>query len=180
MNNLKALCGFGCTYCTAQNICKDCITGYHLNNNKCIQCSTNCAACNLTSSQVNQTNTTVTVYTLQCLLCSSGTALFNNTCLQCTDSNCISCDFNTQFCIQCAVTLTPNSTGICVPCAKNCDFCDVGGPGTCDPSSCSIGHTRINSSACLPCMKGCTSCNNVYPFNCLGCLIGTFNNSGVC
>lgn len=122
-------------------------------------------------------NVTSTVYSLQCVFCNAGSALFDNSCLACYDPNCISCDFNTQFCIECQVKYTPNKTGSCLPCAANCDFCDSAGPGACDAYSCSVGYTRYNSTGCLPCKLGCPSCESVFPFNCIGCLIGTYNES---
>ena len=177
---MKAICGYGCASCTTANNCNYCISGYYLNGSICVQCMSHCSVCHLVSSSIIQNNTNVTVQTITCLLCSSGRALVDNSCVQCTDVNCISCDFNTQFCIQCAVTYVADSSGICISCAKNCDFCDVDGAGTCDVDSCSVGYTRYNSTVCLPCMKGCSSCNNIYPFSCIGCLVGTYNSSGVC
>jgi hypothetical protein len=114
---------------------------------------------------------------LVCLACDSGSALVDNSCKVCQDALCISCDFNPQFCIQCGVGFTPNSTGSCAPCAAGCDFCDVAGPGTCDSDACSVGYTRINTTLCLPCMQGCPKCNSTLPFLCIGCLIGTFNST---
>lgn len=78
---------------------------------------------------------------------------------------------------MCRVTYTTNATGSCVSCAANCDFCDQSGPATCDLLSCSIGYTRYNSTTCLPCLEGCSSCTALYPFACIGCLIGSYNDS---
>lgn len=136
-----------------------------MNNSVCIPCQDNCKACQISASNVTQA---------VCLLCNSGTALLNSICQLCSDPNCVRCDMNINFCLLCSVTYTPNTQGLCSLCASNCDFCDNSGPGLCDSYSCSLGYGQFNSTICLRCLNGCASCNGIYPFNCIGCLIGSY------
>lgn len=56
--------------------------------------------------------------------------------------------------------------------------------GTCDPNSCFVGYARFNSTYCLRCLNGCSSCNSTAPFNCIGCLVGSYSsmngNASIC
>jgi len=140
VNNLYQLCGFGCISCNVSLNCISCGRGFFLNGTVCIQCPLNCAACNLniTSYNISITDNGVvknqTVYqsSVLCLLCDAASALLNNTCVICTDRNCISCDLNPEYCLLCTVKYTPNAAGVCRPCLSFCDFCDQSGEGLCD------------------------------------------------
>jgi len=91
INNLFQLCPFGCINCDASLNCLSCGRGFVSNRTVCVKCPQNCAACNLSSTVVNQT---YTLWNLSCFLCDTGAALINNNCLRCIDKNCLSCEFN--------------------------------------------------------------------------------------
>ena len=91
LNNLYQLCPFGCLNCDQSLNCLSCGRGFTSNGTVCVQCPQNCAACNLSSTSINQT---YTVWNMSCFLCDTAAALINNNCLKCSDKNCLSCDFN--------------------------------------------------------------------------------------
>lgn len=112
--------------------------------------------------------------TVVCLECNSGMALINQTCAACIDSNCVRCDYNAYFCLLCAMTYTADSNGACKACAANCNFCESGGPGTCDDGSCFLGYVLANTTSCVRCLQGCASCS-LSSLTCIGCLVGSYS-----
>jgi hypothetical protein len=96
----------GCQICSSQSICTNCLTGYVLQNNKCVSCTiTNCISC----------------LTLKvCTLCSQNYLLQSGSCNLCSSiiQNCKICSLATQ-CTICldSYVLSPLDNGNigCVP-----------------------------------------------------------------
>ena len=91
--------------------CNTCLAGYSLVNGACqpdITCNTfgNCLVCPIGYAMVSASNTTY----------------INQTCLQCSTSNCARCDSTGQTCISCSTGYFL-SEPTCTQCSQGCATC---------------------------------------------------------
>jgi len=194
-----------CKTCTSQNLdkCDFCFPGYYLKNGICVtdcddryyqytvsqgnviclSCSDNCLKC-LSNNTCQSCVAPTKLQDNKCVQdCSPGyVSTLNNTCIQCGDPKCLTCDSNNnQVCKQCinghyllegqCVNGCPagyyaNSVGTCVKCSEtNCKVCSspLGVCQNCTSpylldsnnkcvSKCPDGYSAAPEGVCKPCI----------------------------
>ncbi|ELP89253.1 protein serine/threonine kinase, putative [Entamoeba invadens IP1] len=148
-------CRRECKYCTAEDVCTECVDGYFLlddssNTKTCRKCPQSCTTC-LSSSQ--------------CTSCKDGYYLQDGYCTKCVP-NCQSC----SSLVKCDVCERgyKNADGLCVSCS------DV----LCT-SACQVGTYLSPEGKCERCDSRCMSCSTYS--TCTSCYSGTYlTTSGTC
>jgi len=163
-NGSLGFCPLGCSVCSSDTVCTNCLPGFSLNVTVCLQCDKSCLTCNITN-------------TLECFSCQPGQNLFSGKCLSCSDIHCDNCEKNNEFCLTCKPGFT-SVNGICFACADNCVKCDIIGPSFCDEDKCDIGFARIRLDKCGQCLLGCSKCLTTNVATCMQCPDGTYSASG--
>lgn len=169
-------CPPGCTACdlttNGVKICLVVIYGYILIDQSPVKCDPSCKTC--TGITGNTSNT-------QCLSCYTGYYLVGDNCVQCGDTNALSCSINVNitYSLSCQTGYTPSS-GVCTACADNCIRCDMNKAGNCDQGGCATGFGQLGSSLqCVACFNGCAACSS-DPNVCTACVQSQVLSNGAC
>lgn len=144
-----------CTACTNKSVCTACAEGFGVKDGKCATCAeatgdAKCAACN--GGECTKCATGFTLQDGVCtpILCTRGTYLSGNDCLDCPEG-----------CAQC------ESDKVCTACLSgfetNGDLCQ---PIVCE------GASYLRDSLCIACLPNCEACTN--GFSCDKCATGYF------
>jgi len=80
----------------------------------------------------------------------------------CADPECMVCHTDPAECTRCNVGYTQiGDPAACVPCAKNCRFCEKSGQGKCDRGRCDQGFVvDATSQMCLACQSRDDGCED--------------------
>ena len=169
-------CMTPCATCSSSNpySCNSCIAGYKLVNGAC-QADTSCN---------NMYNCQVCPFGFS-IMSSSTPSKFNQTCQQCTKSNCARCNATSQQCMSClkgfflsGSTCTQCNTG-CATCLSR-NFCLQCGMGYIAQQAGTISGIAVNPPLnCLPCVSPCQTCIN-SPTTCTSCVGGFTLKGGIC
>ena len=146
----------GCMKYAGYGKCTACYKGYVLKNSTCVQCPKGCYDCD---------------YPDTCKRCESGFYYDQSQrmCARCKIGVCREC-LNSTFCSKCPDGYAVNKNGGCTACSvANCKSCTLGGAELCDQCMDRFGYDPITNQ--------CVAC----PGGCLGCSLGTYDNStGIC
>jgi hypothetical protein len=163
-------CQSPCNTCLSNTQCTSCLDSYLYHSsknkclstcpsdftiqqeNKCIDCSTNCNTCKTTISQCTSCANSLALMNNQCIPnCPTGFANANGICTQC-DTNCLVCEGALKTCLKCIDGLIIDN-GVCVS------------PST----SCQSGQYLINGlcRSCSTLLPNCTDCLDQY--TCVNC-----------
>ena len=143
-----------CVYYTAVDVCKECLEGNKLLNNRCQSCDiNNCKTCNSSLSVCDECKDGFTSTTTSSSDCN----------LACADDNCLRCARGSQnVCEECKEGFGKDSSNNCVACqvegCKKCDSdrtkCDF----IPDERSCQSNYYYFNTT-CVQCQNGCLECD---------------------
>ena len=183
-------CATNCNSCTAAG-CISCIDGYFLTSTQscsqncvlpCATCSvvtpTTCKSCIAGYSYNDVSNTCNQVVTCggPCQVCPLGYTLNFGNCIQCTASQCQTCNPNSPSqCYSCLPGFFLNpSTSKCQACSASCQTC-LTSTGC---LTCASGFTRLQGVSmtssgyqCVACNSPCLTCVNT-PDYCTSCVPG--------
>ncbi len=183
-------CSANCNSCTATG-CISCIGGFFLTSTQscspncalpCSTCSavtpTKCTACIAGYAFNNQANTCTPVPTCTgpCQVCPLGYTLSFGKCVQCTASQCQTCNPNSPSqCFSCLPGFFLNpSNSQCQACSSSCQTCLTStGCLTCATGFTIIQGTALTASGyqCAACKFPCATCTNT-PNYCTSCVAG--------
>lgn len=126
-----------CRQCEAENAskCQVCDYGYVLDTttDRCISCPSNCLSCSLLITNTTTANTT-------------------------TNTNTTTITTSTS-CYECTTAYALSSTGTCVPCAADCQYCLPSNPSVC--LLCRYGkYLNYKTAVCQSCPNGCSRCRS--------------------